>query len=105
TTAAIAAPTTYASGLILPSRAAIKEGSPKMLAPIIVFSMSAANPHRPTARTRVAEDFSLMTGGIEVGFLRFAEMSTRTEVRVDESGQEPSDLHRIVRTDQEKFMD
>ena len=49
----IPAPATrYASGLRPPRRAASKDGSPKMLAPIIVLTTSAARLHRPMARTK-----------------------------------------------------
>ncbi len=50
-TAIPARATKYAAGLSRPRRAAITAGSPKMLPPIMVFSIRAARLQRPIART------------------------------------------------------
>jgi hypothetical protein len=44
------------TGLHFPSRAAINAGKPKMLAPIIVFSINATRLQRPMVRTSPADE-------------------------------------------------
>ena len=53
-TATIAKATKKPTGLNLPRRAAISAGKPKMLAPTIVLTMSAARLQRPMVRTSPA---------------------------------------------------
>src|SRR5258708_34931336 len=48
--------TRYPAGLRLPECAAIRDGSPKMLDPIMVLSINAAKLQRPRSRTSPPDD-------------------------------------------------